>query len=98
MGIVRASGRFPRDDATPGSCREKESEMCLLPRVIETSRQVFVPNVGAIIRVERCAEDGEPLGLEYRWPTRLEPLADDPMRPVVLVVSAAHADSSDPTR
>ena len=71
--------------------------MCLIVHVIETSREVTVPNVGAMLRVERCAEDGEPLGLEYRWPTRLEPPADDPMLHKVWIVSAAHVDSVDPT-
>ena len=95
--------------------------MCLILRVIETSQKVFVPNVGAMLRVAQCTEDGELLGLVYRWPTRPKPVdnsirpnlapkltkprwkdpeppSDDLMRPKVWIVSAAHADSADPTR
>ena len=37
--------------------------------LVEKSEDVFVPGIGPMQRVELRDPDGEPVGLEYRWPT-----------------------------
>jgi hypothetical protein len=60
-----------------------------LIQLIEKSREVTIPGVGTLVRVEQLAPDGEQLGVEYRWPAHPKPAPiDHPLTFVVFVTAA----------
>ena len=58
-------------------------------RVIEKSREVTIPGVGKLLRVEQRSAEGEVLGVEYRRPADPRSSAIDHMLTFVVFVTAA---------
>jgi hypothetical protein len=67
-------------------------------RVIEIGREVDIPRVGRLFRVERCSEDGESLGVDYRRAPDPGSSAVDLGQPFVVFVSASGVSDVGPNR
>jgi hypothetical protein len=72
-----------------GISREKDLIMSTTP-VLEKSREVTIPKVGKLLRVEQRSAEGEVLGVEYRHPADPRSSAIDHTLTFVVFVTVAN--------
>jgi hypothetical protein len=75
--------------------REKDSIMTTT-QVLEKTREVTIPKVGKLLRVEQRSAEGEVLGLEYRRASDPKSSAIEHTLTFVVFVTAANAFTAAP--